>query len=269
MPARTLDECRALGECGWGWHAPGCDHPSRAAARDGSRSCSWCAGPIAAGARRDARYCSTRCRQGAHRVAVRRVAIARDGSPLRLAYADPPYPGLAGYYRGHPDYAGEVDHDALLRRLVTFDGWALSTSADALPAILELAGSVARSCSAPAPRVAAWLRGRPVPHPSAAIVSAWEPVLYVPARTRRADPRETPTPDAILTRTPRRRSTLPSWVIGAKPPDFAVWLFGLLGARPGDSLADLFPGSGIIGRSWAGWSGEPSAAALRDGTGAP
>lgn len=24
MPARTLDECRALGVCGWGWHAPGC-----------------------------------------------------------------------------------------------------------------------------------------------------------------------------------------------------------------------------------------------------
>jgi hypothetical protein len=24
----------------------------------------------------------------------------------RLAYADPPYPGKAHYYRGHPDYAG-------------------------------------------------------------------------------------------------------------------------------------------------------------------
>ena len=26
MVARTLDECRAAGVCGWGWHAPGCPH---------------------------------------------------------------------------------------------------------------------------------------------------------------------------------------------------------------------------------------------------
>ena len=29
---------------------------------------------------------------------------------MRIAYADPPYPGCAHLYRGHPDYAGEVDH---------------------------------------------------------------------------------------------------------------------------------------------------------------
>jgi hypothetical protein len=35
------------------------------------------------------------------------------GRPLRLAYADPPYPGKARLYQDHPDYGGEVDHAEL------------------------------------------------------------------------------------------------------------------------------------------------------------
>jgi hypothetical protein len=34
----------------------------------------------------------------------------------------------------HPDYGGEVDHAALIERLAAYDGWALSTSAEALGA---------------------------------------------------------------------------------------------------------------------------------------
>jgi len=48
-----------------------------------------------------------------------------DGPPKRIAYADPPFPGMARkYYQHEPTYAGEVDHRALLAELVTFDGWA-------------------------------------------------------------------------------------------------------------------------------------------------
>jgi hypothetical protein len=36
-----------------------------------------------------------------------------------------------------------------------------------------------------------------------------------------------------------------------KPPEFAVWMFAQLGARPGDTLDDLYPGSGAVGRAWA------------------
>ena len=32
-------------------------------------------------------------------------------------------------------------------------------------------------------------------------------------------------------------------LIGMKPPQFAAWKFGLLGASRGDRLDDLFPGS--------------------------
>ena len=35
-----------------------------------------------------------------------------------------------------------------------------------------------------------------------------------------------------------------------KPPQFAVWMFCQLGARPGDELVDLYPGSGAIGEAW-------------------
>lgn len=37
---------------------------------------------------------------------------------MRVAIADPPYIGQsAKHYADHPDYAGEVDHLLLLRRL--------------------------------------------------------------------------------------------------------------------------------------------------------
>lgn len=35
-----------------------------------------------------------------------------------------------------------------------------------------------------------------------------------------------------------------------KPPEFSVWMFRLLGARRGDELVDLFPGSGAVTRAW-------------------
>jgi hypothetical protein len=246
------------------------------------RVCGWCAGPIPARARRDALTCSKRCRQARHRVAryaspagerdaspardaTRRASTraGRDGSPLqarRLAYADPPYPGKAGYYVGHPDYAGEVDHAALLSRLATYDGWALSTSAAALPAVLALA--VAQDLPV---RVAAWMRG-PRAHATARYpLSAWEPVLYVPVPSRTAG--EARRVDAFAHGV-SPLVTLPSRVIGTKPAAFCRWVFDLVGATPSDTLDDLFPGSGIVGMTWDLFRdpSRPAAAAVeRDG----
>ncbi|MGL5826652.1 MAG: hypothetical protein ACRCYU_17850, partial [Nocardioides sp.] len=129
--------------------------------------------------------CSKRCRQARHRFTTTigtpplpapGVGV---GQPRRLAYADPPYPGLAGYYRDHPDYAGEVDHQALIRRLSTYDGWALSTSARALPAVLAICHQ-----QNVVVRVAAWHRGHR-PHASArGPLNAWEPLLFTPTPPR-------------------------------------------------------------------------------------
>ncbi len=45
-------------------------------------------------------------------------------------------------------------------------------------------------------------------------------------------------------------------MIGAKPAAFCRWVFDLLGARPGDHLDDLFPGSGGVTRAWKGFNRE-------------
>lgn len=284
------------------------------------KPCAWCKGPISADARRDAITCSQRCRQARNR--VHRYAVAgrdmsrgpdpsrparapRDGSretscadPSRLdrglqarrfAYADPPYPGKAHYYRDHPDYAGEVDHDALIRRLSTYDGWALSTSASALPDVLAL--TVAQGLAV---RVAAWIRG-PRPHTTARYpLNGWEPVIYVPvasdvagavaplgderdgshapgavASAGAGDASRVATGDASRGAGPARRVdtlthgvspmlTLPGRVIGAKPAAFCRWMFDLIGATPCDELDDLFPGSGMVGRTWDAYRAKPS-----------
>ena len=239
------------------------------------RICAWCSGPIPERARRDAVTCSKSCRQARNRHAhgarpvargpggVRRVARdAWNATPLQLAYADPPYPGKARLYRDHPDYAGEVDHAALIAQLAAYDGWALSTSAEALPGVLALCPS--------AVRVAAWVRGER-PTRSAWPLSAWEPVIYWGGRQQVSHDDGVPTRRledvSPATRSTRRvdalvhgvtpYTTLPGRVNGTKPAPFCRWVFTLLGAAPGDSLDDLFPGSGAVGRAWDVFTGQP------------
>ncbi|WP_067807557.1 hypothetical protein [Actinomadura formosensis] len=247
---------------------------SATAARDASRSsgdtqrlCAWCDGPIPATMRRDSVCCSVRCRQARHRF-NRTVGAPATGTgggveygrPLRLAYADPPYPGNARLYRGHPDYAGEVDHAALIARLTGYDGWALSTSAAALPAVLAL-------CP-PGVRVAAWHRGER-PTVSRWPLNAWEPVIYSggrPADPSHVDGRVGARRVDSLVHGISPMTTLPGRVIGAKPAAFCRWVFDLLGAAPGDTLDDLFPGSGAVTRAWAAFTNppNPSPEALHD-----
>jgi hypothetical protein len=64
-------------------------------------------------------------------------------APLRLAYADPPYFGLAKKFYGdmHSDaatYDRLETHAALIERLNEYDGWAMSTHTPALRALLPL-----------------------------------------------------------------------------------------------------------------------------------
>lgn len=226
------------------------DASARTSATD--RACAWCSRPIPVRARRDSVCCSTRCRQARHRFnsAVGHAEAVAVGRPLQLAYADPPYPGKAWLYRDHPDYAGEVSHAALIRRLSTYDGWALSTSAAALPAVLAL-------CPAGV-RVAAWHRGER-PTASRWPLNAWEPVIYCGGRPD--DPSTSSTARRVdsLVHGVSPLTTLPSRVTGTKPAAFCRWVFELLGAAPGDTLDDLFPGSGVVGRAWAVYAAaEPS-----------
>lgn len=215
--------------------------------------CAWCHGSLA-GLRRDAKFCSVRCRQAAHRFgsAVAPPPVARRTErPLHVAYADPPYPRKAHLYVGHPDFAGEVDHQDLVHRLVNEypDGWALSTSAEALPAVLEHCPRTVR--------VAAWVRGSRRTSATGPR-SSWEPVIYCGGRAKLLD--LAAAVDDSLVHGVTVRSTDPNHVIGAKPAAFAGWLFRLLGLAADDQLDDLYPGSGGIARAWRLWAGEPEAA---------
>jgi hypothetical protein len=51
--------------------------------------------------------------------------------------------------------------------------------------------------------------------------------------------------------------TLPGRAIGAKPTTVCRWIFTLLGACPGDTLDDLFPGSDAVGRAWVALPDRP------------
>lgn len=217
------------------------DDASSVAAAAADTLCAWCRLPRPVGKRADSIYCDRRCRQAAWRFRREITTAAVTVRPMRFAYADPPYPGnSARYYAGHPDYAGEVDHASLVHRLVNDypDGWALSTSSAALRHVLALVPAEVRV------RIGAWTRpprfGR-TRHP----VAAWEPVVFAGGRPLDADERLAD----WLHAAPMRR--YPGQVIGTKPPAFCSWLFASLGARRGDELHDLFPGSGAVGRAWA------------------
>lgn len=158
---------------------------------------------------------------------------------MRLAYADPPYPGRAHLYEGHPDYAGEVDHEALIDKLTSsYDGWALSTSAQALRDLLPLCPLNAR--------VLAWVKHT--------ITVSWEPLIVVSARK----------PEGVrdwIQCEPDSYQWRPkpdSYVIGQKPKPFCTWMLTWLGAQPGDHLDDLYPGSGNVAAAWADYQTQPT-----------
>jgi hypothetical protein len=176
---------------------------------------------------------------------------------MRFAYADPPYVGQAKrHYAKEAAAAGrvaaEVDHRVLLTRLMEYDGWALSLSSPSLEEILHLCREV---CGPNAVRVAAWVKPFAVMRPGIWPVYAWEPVIFRKAKGRKSS-RVTATPmDWHLGRpygvSARERET--HGVKGSKPPDFCYWLFGVLDLHPEDSLDDLFPGSGGVGKAWEAW----------------
>lgn len=157
---------------------------------------------------------------------------------MKLAYADPPYIGQARrHYANDPSgiEAEEVDHAALVERLRGYDGWALSCSSPSLGYLLSLA---------PEARVAAWVKPFCSWKPTHRVQYAWEPVLFVPSRARGS--RSVPSVrDWVSANITLRKGTH-----GAKPEAFVRWLFDLLGAQPGDTLDDLFPGTGVVGQLW-------------------
>lgn len=163
--------------------------------------------------------------------------------PLKLGYADPPYIGCAHLYKDHPDYAGEVDHVALVDRLEReFDGWVLHThctpEAMAILAPLVLQSS-ARWCS--------WQKPFAAFKKNVSVAYAWEPVIIKAARKPTVSQR------LVMRDWISCPITMKRGLTGAKPEKVCHWAFELMGAEPTDDLTDLFPGTGAVAAAWETW----------------
>lgn len=170
---------------------------------------------------------------------------------MKFAYADPPYIGYARrYYKNHPDFDGEVDHQKLLEQLYHEfpDGWALSAS---MKSLWDLIPIIPKDWKC---RVAAWVKpyvGTPYMNLMKRPLYAWEPVIFrggrplSPGKGMR---------DWIscnnLSAIPGQRNSKGGGLPGAKPDEFCYWLFELLNMKPEDEFVDLFPGTGRVGRAW-------------------
>ena len=200
--------------------------------------------------RPDRKTCSKSCRQAKARFKVRGAKLVDFDRPMKFAYSDPPYPGLARrFYGDHPDFGGEVDHEDLIHRLMRDypDGWALSTSAAATKRVWAMCPESTRLCIfGNGPRVVK----------SYQPLRAYEAVLLYGGR-----PRSQPVAEDLsdLFVFGGRQHSHPGALPGMKPAGFCEWVFKLLGATVGDELDDLFPGSGAVARAWALFTGEDAA----------
>lgn len=165
--------------------------------------------------------------------------------PMRIGYADPPYPGQSKkHYGDHPDYAGEVDHVELLKRLDNeYDGWLLHTSSTALPMVLYWAEELGIGPY----RTMAWVKPFCAFKRNVSVAYAWEPVLVKPCRKPRVTKR------LVMRDFVSENITMKKGLSGAKPEAVCFWAFEMLGMCPEDTLDDIYPGTGAVSAAWEVW----------------
>ena len=162
---------------------------------------------------------------------------------MRFAYADPPYLGCGRLYAAHHAEAvawdDPAEHERLIARLCDEypDGWAVSLHEPSLRDYLRWVPDDAR--------VAAWVKPFASFKPGVTRAYTWEPVIFWRGRDI---PRSAPTWRDHLS----HPITLRKGLTGAKPAAFCAWVLDGLGWQPGDTLDDLFPGTGIMGDVIAG-----------------
>lgn len=173
-----------------------------------------------------------------HRAVLLVEVRLRMAVTMRIAYADPPYPGCAHLY---PEKT-EVNHRQLLLSLRKFDGWCLHTSSVALGEVLETAAKIHVDF-----RVMAWVKPFAAFKANVPVAYAWEPVIVKPCRKPVVSERLT-LRDWIA-----EPITLKRGLTGAKPEKVCRWLFEVMGLEPTDELVDLFPGTGAVTHAWETW----------------
>lgn len=164
---------------------------------------------------------------------------------MRFAYADPPYLGCDRFYPGHPDtdWNDPQTHRSLIDALVDGypDGWALSCHTPSLRLLLPMCPDDVR--------VGAWVKPFHVFKKGVRPAYAWEPVLFRGGHNKNHPPPE----KGGKATTPRdwvsANITLRKGLTGAKPESFCLWVLDILGYRSGDTLDDLYPGTGAMTRA--------------------
>lgn len=172
---------------------------------------------------------------------------------MRVAYADPPYPGQAArHYADHPDYAGEVDHVQLLQDLdYLYDGWLLHTSSTALPMVLRWAQDLGVGPY----RVMVWVKPFAAFKANVTVAYAWEPVLVKACRKPKMSG------EVVMRDFVSEPITMQKGLTGAKPLAVCRWAFNMLGMEPDDELVDLYPGTGAVTDAWESWKANRRAGA--------
>lgn len=170
----------------------------------------------------------------------------------RLGYADSPYLGCCGLYN-HEHHGGGcwddlTTHQELVRRLAGYDGWVMHLSAPSLRRILPLCPNDVR--------VMAWVKPFAAFKRNVSVAYAWEPVIVKPARKPVVSKRITYRDFVEELEDPavRESITLKRGLTGAKPERVCMWAFEMMGAERGDTLDDLFVGSGAVTRAWDAWN---------------
>lgn len=169
---------------------------------------------------------------------------------MRFAYADPPYLGCGRLYaKHHPEamiWDNPETHRALIQRLCDDypDGWAMSLHVPSLRVLLPMCPADVRVGAAC--KTFAQIRPTRVQY-------KWEPIIWRGGRT--SPVAESPN-DWLSYNTAPRSAARDGGIIGGKPRAFCRWVFDILGAEKGDTLDDLFPGTGAVTAAWREWIGE-------------
>lgn len=164
---------------------------------------------------------------------------------MTFCYADPPYIGQAKRHYSHDPMCEEVDHAVLIEYLHSSfpDGWALSASSTSLLTIVPM---LPKGC-----RIASWCKSFCAFKRNVRPAYAWEPVIFYGGRNpmngcRAVIPdkggKQTTPKDFIVA-----PITLKKGLVGAKPAKVCLWILQLLNFKAGDTMVDLYPGTGIMG----------------------
>ncbi len=166
---------------------------------------------------------------------------------MKFAYADPPYLGCGQKYAAlHPEaliWDDPETHRHLIERLGDEypDGWALSLHEPSLRVLLPMCPDDVR--------VMPWVKPFAVFKPNVQRAYTWEPVIVRGGR-------EMTRQDATVRDHLAESITMRKGLTGAKPPAFCRWLLRWFHYQTGDTLDDLFPGTGVMGEVVAAVNGE-------------